>query len=242
MAAAGKPFLVNLGLHSTTTNTGSTIEGDLWYNSVEGAAKITTGPTAGDSLDVGIVGSHGTHPLLYDVANAWYPLTEAAGQWAGATTTNNRAYAYPFHPGRKCTMTDFAFFVDQVPGTGNLRMGLYDNDPATDLPGALIADYGTRTGLTATTVITGWTVGTVVQPRLHWIVLAVQTSVAPSTSTFEVRSGMIPEVGATPVMSTSASMDGYTSDTGFSGALPGTFGAVSNAAGGNPLLYVKLTI
>lgn len=211
-------------------------EGDLWYNNVEGNVRTRV------VAFVASTGPSGTLPEIYGIANGWYSAIPGGGVTTAPAVTNGRAYAYPLYPGRKCTMVDFAMNIYTTPGTGNLRMMLYSALP-TGLPGALIADYGTKTTLTANTVITGWTVGTVLQPAPYFLVLAAQTSVAPTMSSRTLFSPIVAELSATPpsVGLSTLPRAAFISDTGFGGAPPATFGAVTASHVDPPLIYIKIT-
>lgn len=227
-------FAVNLGLHATATDSTTTTEADLWYNSDQGAAKMR-----GINY-VHKMGPTGTHPRIYGGVNTlWYPLTHVGADQTNATPSNNWGYAYPFMPGNKCTINDFATYVT-VAGTGNLRMMLYSSLD-TGYPGDLIADYG-QVLITATTgVISGWTAGTTLQPVLYYIVLAIQTSVAPTMlGTWDVNP-VLPFFGAVPSFATSTTYSAYIRTTGFGGAPPASFGAPSIGGSTPPLVYVEAT-
>lgn len=229
---------VNAGLYSVESpdHFSGPVEGDLWYNNTEGHVRTRV------SSFTSKTGPGGTIPEIYGLANGWYSAIPGSGNEETGVVTNNRAYAYPIYPGRKCTLADFAVRIYTTPGTGNLRMMLY-GALATGLPGALIADYGTKTGLTANTTISGWTVGTALQPAPYWVVLAAQTSVAPTMYRHQLYSPLIPELSATPPTAVTPTLptSALYTDTGFSGAPPGTFGAASSLHVHPPMLYCKIT-
>lgn len=229
-------FTVNMGLYSAAVDQATSDEGDIWYNTGEGRIKLSMGTGA-----AAIAGPHGSHPMIYNIADAWYPVQSGGGLQTTNVQTNDRAFAYPFYPGRKCTLTDFATRITATPGTGNLRIALYGT-LSTGLPGALIADYGQKGTLTANTTISGWTVNTDLQPALYWVVLAVQTTVPPSMACQSIFSPYVPDLVGAPPMSATTSSAAFYTDTGFSGAAPGTFGTPLTASGAiAPLVFAKVT-
>jgi hypothetical protein len=195
-------------------------------------------------MDVGtnnaILGPHGSHPLIYNTSNCWYPLQPGGGTHSAVGITNNRAYAYPLYPGKKCTLAGAAMRVSAAGAVGNLRIGLYAQDSTTGFPGALLADYGTQSAAVGgASTISGWTVSTALEPVPYWFVLAANTSTAPSMSRYTTFNQMIPWIITTPTMGTADFFNCVYSDTGFSGALPNPFGAVAGIDNG-PFIYTKL--
>lgn len=227
-------YLVNVGLYSTAADTTTATQGDVWFNSTEGRVKTQTAGA------VSIMGPNGAQPqMVYDVANAWYPLQPGGTTYDGSSV-NNRAFAFPLAPGRKCTLVDFAMALAAAVHVGNVRAMLYGTLP-TGLPGALIADYGTKllTG-NANTTITGWTAGTALEPTLYWVVLAMQTSTAGSWKSQFWFSPLLPLLAVPTGVRQSGAL--YT-DTGFSGAAPATFGTpAAGPAPTPPSVFVKLTV
>ena len=188
----------------------------------------------------GIVGPHGSHPLIYNVSNCWYPLQPSGGVHAAVAVTNNRAYAYPLYPGKKCTLAGAAMRISLLGGIGNLRVGLYGQNSTTGFPGSLIADYGTQTAVTlGAATISGWTISTALEPVPYWFVFVPQTTVAPTMSRYTTFNTMVPWPVSTPTMGASDFFNCLYSDTGFTGALPGTFGSVAGIEHA-PFIYVKI--
>lgn len=224
----------NAALHTVTVDVGVT-EGDLWYNSTEGRVKVRV------TSQTGIAGPHGNHSLIHNVANSWY--TPAGGSNGALTTqvlTNDRAYAWPLFPGRKCTLTGLAMSTGAGNvGVGNFRAALYDS-ASTGFPGSLIADYGTQSATLASTVRSGWTVSTALLPVPYWVVIASQTTVAPTVIIAMTTVPMIATPIAVPLFGATANMTALYTDTGFGGAPPGTFGTPAGTAIG-PLIFWKLT-
>lgn len=223
----------NAALHSVSADVGGT-EADIWYNSTEGRVKVRV------ASQTAIAGPHGNHSLIHNVANAWY--TPAGGSNGVLTTqvlTNDRAYAWPLFPGRKCTLAGLAIStgVGNV-GVGNFRAALYDS-AATGFPGSLIADYGTQSATTASTVRSGWTVSTVLLPVPYWVVIASQTSTAPTVIVPITTVPMIAWPIAVPLFGATDNMTSLYTDTGFSGAAPSSFGTPAGTAIG-PLIFWKL--
>lgn len=242
---ASHPYTVNIGLYTTSVEaTGAAIaeEGDLWYNEAEGRTKVR--------LDgrTGMVGPHGTHPLIYGVDNAWHPLVAGGASNQPLTVTNNRAYAYPLMPGRKCFFDRLAFFVGTA-GVGDAHAALYTSDALTGLPDDLVSDFGEASVATApNATVSAFDLlvggGLPIEPYLYWLVLAFQTSSAPIVSSFPSTSPFIPFPIATPTFS-DTTLDFWNclySDTGWAGggSAPLTFGAPAGATIG-PFVYVKLS-
>lgn len=231
-------FAVNLGLYTTATEVTGNAEADTWYNTAEG--RVKTQLAAGL---VGIAGPQGGHPVIYDVADAWYNV-QADAQFAagGPAVTQNRAYALPLYPGRKCNLKGIAVETISGGGAGNrpILAALYDSDATTGLPGALVASYGTVNATNVGAVISGWTVNTDLQPYPYWIVIAVQSALATSMVHYYGTSTMVPQLVATPTMTTTDhERNSLYTDTGFSGAAPATFGTPVQSVMG-PGIYVNL--
>lgn len=223
-------FTANVGLSAPAVDTAGAAEADLWYNTTQGRAKLSVGAA------IATLGN-GTHPLVYNIVNQWYPLVQGIGANLSGNTTVNRAYAYPFQPGRKCSLLGFATPVDAGGVGANARMALYTSHPTTGLPDALIADYGTQAVATVGTK-SGWTVNTVTAPALHWIVFISQDAVTNigRNTTF---SPWVPWIIGTPTFGANDYVNCLYSDTGFSGAAPATFGVPAGSTLG-PTIYIKL--
>lgn len=231
--------LVNVGLYTATGAVTGAAEGDLWYNSTEGQVKLAL-----DDDRVTTAGPFGTHPMVYSTANAWYPIMPGGAVHASLTTTNNRAYAYPLYPGRKCNFTGIAIEV-LTAGTGNARMMVYEASVATGLPETLLDDHF-DVDVSTTGVKTGWLLDMDLMPRPYWLVFVSKTSAAPVLATYRTNSAKVPYIGATPTFASpgiDATVGFYNclySDTGFSGPTPGTFGAIAGSTLG-PAIKVKLS-
>lgn len=239
---AHHPYTVNIGQYQASVEATGIAEGDTWYNVPEGRTKVR--------LDgrTGIVGPHGTHPIIYAVDNAWHPLTPGGDANIPLTVTNNRAYAYPLHPGRKCFFDRLAFHVETA-GTGDAAAALYLSDPTTGLPSSRHSYFGTASIATAPdTTVSAFDLlvgdGLPVEPVLYWLVLAFYTSAAPVVTRFPSYSPFVPYPVTTPLFATDSSdfWNCLYSDTGFAGPgpLPATFGTVAGATVG-PSIYVKLS-
>lgn len=237
---AHHPYTVNIGLYTTAVEATGISEGDLWYNEPEGRTKVR--------LDgrTGIVGPHGTHPIIYGVDNAWHPLTPGGFLNGAVTTANGRAYAYPLNPGRKCFFDRLAFRV-QTAGVGNAHAALYTADPTTGLPGPLLSDFGTASVAVTNSTVSAFNLlvggGVPMEPYRYWLVLAMQTSVAPVCTAYSSASPFVPYPVTTPAFN-ALGTDMYNcvyTDTGFAGpGVPNPFGTVAGAAQG-PFVYVKLS-
>jgi hypothetical protein len=224
-------YTVNVGLYTTTVDVTGAAEGDLWYNSTEKVAKVSLADNK-----IGHVGPQGTHPIIYDVANAWYPMYPAQ-LLTNLVVTNNRAYAFPFHVSRECNLTGLSINV-ATGGTGNGHMGMYSSHPTTFLPDLFVNDIGS-VSVAGTGNIEGWAVNEVMEPALYWLVFVPQTTVAPSVKASVTTNTYVPVQIATPTFVTAEQANCLYSDTGFSGAFPVSFGAVAGSTYG-PLIYVKL--
>lgn len=230
---ANIPQKSSTGLNSLTSNPTS-VESDAWYRSDEGRVRVDVGSNNA------IVGPHGSHPLIHNVSNCWYPLQNAGGVHSAVAVTNNRAYAYPLYPGKKCTLAGAAMRISVLGGVGNLRIGLYGADSSTGFPGTLVADYGTQSAVTVgAATISGWSVSTALEPVPYWFVFVPQTSVAPTMSRYTTFNTMVPWPVSTPSMGAADFFNSVYSDTGFGGSLPGTFGAVAGIEFA-PFVYVKI--
>lgn len=232
-------YLVNIALPSNAVDVTGGVESDVWYNSEQGRARLQVGGTVPTTM-----GPQGTHETFSDQANAWYFLDTPGGTGTTDPGVQNRACAYLFWPGRKCTMTGLAVRSNAGGGAGlrPLRMALYDASQTTGLPGALIADYGTSNANGAAETINGWTVNTALQPAPYWVVFVLQSATATELNFFYGSPTWIPDIAVTPSFpNPTAPLNCLYSDTGFSGAAPGTFGAVAGSTWG-PAVACRITV
>ena len=212
-------------LPNVSTDPSDAEAGCLWYRS-NTAEYLGDDGSAGRKLKVG---PFGNVPVVY--ATKWHSLP-AYGAPATITPVGNRAYALPFWPGRRCTITGVAAEVTLL-GVGNLRAGLYTADPATGAPNTLVADWGTvSTGLLG---VKTWSVSQVVRPVLYWLVLAQQGLIAVGLRSRDTWDPIVSD--DTPVLN--ANRNAYYKD-GFSGAFPASFGTVDGTVQG-PSGMLQLT-
>ena len=233
---ANHKFNVNVGLHTSSVPV-TGVEADLWYDNAVGNVRAQVGA---ETRSVS-VGPHGSHPSIYTMTNGWYPMQPGGGAHSAVAVTNNRAYAYPIWPGRKCTLAGVACRISAAGAVGNLRTMLYAPDTSTGLPGSLITDYGTVTAVTGgAATISGWTISTALEALPYWFVFNPQTTTPPSMSRYSTFNQMIPWNIATPTMGTADFANCVYSDTGFTGAAPATFGAIAQIDSG-PFFWMKFT-
>lgn len=195
-------------------------DGEMWYNSTLNTFRMK--PNSSFPMPTG----PGTRFADYATAT-WYMVQNGSANTANANVS--RAFTNPFVLPRKATLSGIAYEISTAWGTaaGNTRLGIYNDDGGRQ-PTALVADYGT---VAATVGIKAVTVSTVLNPGMYWIVAVNQGGSGSPTGQFRSVSGeheFIGDVGSTPGSSFfNGSLNSYYSDTGFTGALPSTFGAVA---------------
>lgn len=216
-----------LRLFNTTTAPVAPTSGDLWYRSDLGQVRGSDG-LAGEQLTIGPTGNVPTVR-----STAWHNVP-AYGNAASANVPDGRAFAMPFWPGRRCTITGIAANVTLALLTANLRMGLYASDGV--LPTTLVADFGTvPTGVLGIVQING--LSTPVRPVLHYLVCARQGGLLVNLG-LTTRSTWDPMIAPTsPVIA--ANRNAYYQD-GVGGALPASFGTPGGTDQG-VALSVQLT-
>lgn len=236
-------FRVSVGLYQTSVEATGIAEADMWYNFPEGRPKVRLNGRTG------ILGPHGTHPLVYNASNTWYPLQPGGVATTALTTVNNRAYAFPFTPGRKCFLDKFGLMV-VTPGVGNIRAAVYSSDNIAGLgalPHFLVSDFGTHTAATAANeTVTSFNLdpgtGLPIEPYAYWIVIAMQTSVAPTTSAYNTFNPAVPWPISTPTFGTSDYINCLYYDSGFAGpSIPETISGPPDGATLGPLVYTRLS-
>ena len=108
-----------------------------------------------------------------------------------------------------------------------LRVGLYHSDAAGELPGALVADYGTQA--TTSVGVKFWTPPT--PPVLHPGVLYFAACVAQTAAaTFRSRASSDPLVGDPVTVTAGAALANAYWLASVTGALPATFGTPGGIA------------
>lgn len=213
-------FLNRLRLPFLAGDQSSPLEGEAWYNSTLGQFKY--------QASSGIIDVAEGVPLNSYTTTRWYHTQ--TGNPTTANLANNRVYAYPFVLPRKGTLSGIAFEISTAWATtaGNVRYGLYTDNGSMN-PNTLITDYGL---VAATLGVKANTVSTVLNPGTYWIALSM---LGGAGAAGQVRSAQgvhfyIGDIAATPNFN--ATLNCYYSDTGFSGAFPGSFGAVAGIVGG----------
>lgn len=216
----------NLRLFNRTAAPASPASGDVWFRSDTGQFRGSDGQ-AGEPLTIG---PEGNLPVIRSAS--WHGIP-TYGSNATANVPAGTMFALPFWPGRSTTLTGVAGNVTLALVGGNLRFGLYASDGV--LPTTLVADYGTVTaGVTGIRSITG--LSTPVRPVLHYLVIGRQGGV--------VNLGLTTRATTDPIISETtpsgtANLNAYT-QTGITGALPGTFGTPAGVDTG-PVVWAQLT-
>lgn len=207
----------------TTGDPASQSEGDIWYSATLDQVRMKSSGPYSFSIFAG--------QRFNDYSTGrWYPLQIGAPNTANATVS--RAFTNPFVVPRQASLSGIAYEVSTAwsTATGNVRVGIYDDDGGR-MPTNLIADYGT---IAATVGIKVVTTSTILQPGMYWIVAVNQGGSGTTTGQFRGVTGIHDYIGdpsATPSSSFfNGSLNCYYSDTGFTGALPSTFGAVAGIA------------
>ena len=165
-------------------------------------------------------------------AGGWHtlPMFGAAGT---LNLTNNRLYALPLWPGRRCVMVGVAINVTLALLGGAVRIGVYRS--GNGLPGPLVQDFGTvSTSVGGIQQLTGFHV--TLEPRLYF--LGVGRQLGGLTLGVGCRDTWDPLVSET-VPTLAGNLNCYYVD-GIAGALPELFGAVAGTIQG-PSASVQLT-
>lgn len=199
-------------------------QGSLWWRSDQDNLYASDGGT-GRRLKIGPTGNL---PLIR--SNAWHSLP-AFGAPSTIAVVLSRAYAIPFWPGAKTTMTGIAAEVTLL-NVGSLRAGLYTSTPG-NVPGQLIADYGTVS--TALAGVKQWAVSQPLRPVLYWLVIAQQGLLNVSLRSRDTWEPIVSD--DTPVLN--SNRNAYYKD-GIAGALPASFGTIDGTVQG-PSAMVQLT-
>lgn len=216
-------FLNRLRLPNFAGNLSSPDNGEVWYDSILQQGKYkATGSTYPVTMQLG--------SRFNDYAlGRWYPTQVGAS--TTATATASRAFANPFFVPRAATLSGIALEIATAwTTTGNVRLGLYSDD-GSRLPINLITDYGI---VTATAGVKTWTTTTALVPGCYWLVAVNQGGSGTTTGQYRTITGIHDFLGdsaATPTFLNS-SVNCYYSDTGFTGALPASFGTVAGLSSG----------
>lgn len=214
-------YLNKLTLPFLAGDPASPAEGDMWYNSAMDQVRYRSGGTYNTPVHAGI--------RLNDwAANRWYHLQ--TGLSATATAAVSRSYTYPFVITRSGILSGIAMEVVTAFATtaGNVRAGIYDDDGGR-MPTNRVVDLGTQTGALGVKVFPSTQV---LNPGIYWICAVFQGS-AGTAGTVRTTQGyheFLGDPAATPAFN--SNLNCYYSDTGFTGALPATFGAVAGITSG----------
>jgi hypothetical protein len=215
-------FLNRLRLPTFAGDPSSPADGEIWYNSALNTFRMK--PNSSFPMPV----AAGTRFADY-ATGRWYPLQVGAPNTANATAS--RAFTNPFVLSKQATLSGISYEVSTAWTTaGNVRLGLY-NDDGGRMPTNLIQDYGT---VAATLGIKVVSATNVLSPGMYWIVAVNQGGSGGTTGQFRAVTGIHDFIGdssATPSSNFfNGSLNCYYSDTGFTGALPSSFGAVAGIA------------
>lgn len=213
-------------LNLTAEPASAPASGDVWFRSDVDQVHASDG-SAGLPITVGPMGNV---PAVR--STAWHTVPPF-GPAGSANFPADRLFALPFWPGRTATITAAAVNVTLALVGGNIRMGVYASDGV--VPTTLVADFGTVTvGLTGIRQITG--LSTVLRPVLHFVVVARQGGVLNlGLSSRDTWDPMVSETAPT----LTGNLNAYYRD-GVSGALPGSFGAISGTIN-SPAMSLQLT-
>lgn len=167
-----------------------------------------------------------------------YRAIPDSGATVSASMTNDRAYAAPFVLEVDTALADFCIECSAVATAGNIRAGIYG--ASSGAPGSLIADYGTQTIPTGGAAMMTWTpsADVLVAGTLYFATAVAQGQTGSATFRQRNTNSQMIDFGASRPSTLSGSFTAYYSDTGFTGALPGTFGAIAGRAI-SPLILVK---
>jgi hypothetical protein len=217
---AGK-FLSRLKLPLFTGDPTSPAEGEMWYNQTLDQVRYRSAGTYNTPVHAGI--------RLNDWAvNRWYHLQTGASSTAAAAV--NRCYTYPFVITRSGTLSGVAMDISTAFATtaGTVRAGIYDDDGGR-MPTNRVVDLGT---LAATVGVKVFTSTQALGPGIYWVCAVFQGSAgtAGATRTTTGYHEFLGDPAVTPAFN--SNLNTYYSDTGFTGALPATFGTVAGIVSG----------
>lgn len=155
-------------------------------------------------------------------SGAWHSLPPF-GATNNVTVPDQRLFALPLWPGRRCAILGIAVNVTLVAVGGSLRMGLYTS--ANGLPQTLVREFGTM-ALSALGIFTFAGFSTHMEPALYFLGIARQGGVLNlGLSTRDTWDPIISET--TPVIG--SNLNTYYID-GVAGAMPTTFGPPDGSA------------
>jgi hypothetical protein len=223
-----------------TNRTIAQLKTDLAYGS---AALLTAGGANGAAtLDSGSKLTRSQVPILGTVRNDLvtdaYWGVPGFGSTQSVSMTANRAYAVPFILSVDGTLADFGIENTAVATAGNVRAGIYTSSGAR--PANRIVDLGQVAAPSSAADMMWWTVSQALTAGVqYWGVIVAQG--LTGSPTFRQRNTNTNEVhfGTSRPTTLGGSFAGVYSDTGFSGALPSSFGAVAGVVA-SPALCIKV--
>lgn len=173
-----------------------------------------------------------------DAVNTFYGLPQVGASASAVMPTLNRAYAIPISVARSAPLLSVGMETVASAGSATWHSALFGS--TAGLPGSLVTDYSTL--VMTTLAINSWTPGTpdVLVAGLRYSIVVWLTALT-GTPTYRQRNTCDPQVtfGTSAPSTLSGSLTAHFTDTGFTGAAPGSFGAVAGQVQG-PALLVKL--
>ena len=167
-----------------------------------------------------------TTPVLQWVSGYTYPVPVPIALRAGAPTANSLECA-PFYVPNPVTITAIGAEVTTGGDAGSLvRLGIYANDPTTNLPGSLVVDGGTASG--ASIGLVSVTVSKALSVGYYWG-CEDSENVTTTAPTLRQVAQSSPHVWGVPSTSWSAAISAQAGPTqialenAVSGAFPSTF-------------------
>lgn len=114
-----------------------------------------------------------THHAL--PSNYWMRICPSSNAGSSGSTTAGAVRGVMLSPGRSCTLNGLALFVTTGGVGAVIRFGLYDASGTGFRPGNLIADFGTVSAATSSTMaaLTGLSQA-LVGGRRYWVCMAYQ--------------------------------------------------------------------
>ena len=158
-----------------------------------GAVDAFTNPTATDALDSATVPHAAQHANINDAVeavetyllaqnfgfNSGFYYRPAPGRTDATTTIVSSTYYLPFFVPAKGTFDRIAIQTSSTyVGTGAVRMGIYNNDVATNKPSTVVLDAGT-VATTAASTVYEITISQTLTGGVYWLAFNMQT--APAT-------------------------------------------------------------
>ena len=213
-------FLNRLRLPNLSATPSPTpVESEVWYETSTGQVKFK-GTTDSVSMQVG--------SRFADYATGRWYMTQT-GMSTATALVNNRCYAVPLVLPRVAALSGTAVEVTTAFATtaGNLRVGIYGD--SLRAPGNLISDFGQ---VAATVGVKVYTNTYTFAPGWYWLVMAVQgaSGTVGQIRTVQGQHEYLGDSSATPTLN--GNQNTFYSDTGFSGALPSSFGALAGLIAG----------